>query len=98
MANPANEDGVICRAIKRGQVTIYKEQNQFTVSKRFRANLSEEIGRYQSLEEALGHVSKTDSLKKLERSKVHCTYCMDDTSVEVCTFCGCKVYILQRFL
>jgi hypothetical protein len=97
MGKDDGEDGLSYQVFKSSQVVITKETDRFVVSKRYRRNGRGLFPPYEfnSLEAALSGVSNCIASGNLAGAKIHCTYCLDDRSVTVCSFCGCTVSYLS---
>jgi hypothetical protein len=66
-------------------VTIVRSGKRFIVRKTTRSQIVE-LGRYESLEKALSSVSGLQS----DDEDLWCLYCLDDPSLQMCAFCGCR--------
>lgn len=94
------EDIPTCRSENIGEITIAHSGRKFILRKTAKKQISE-LGRYNSLGEALENLPAVQQMKSLLRSKrarasdevdnqLFCTNCVDDPSIEICCFCGCK--------
>jgi hypothetical protein len=88
------------RSSNIGEVTIAHTGKKFIVRKNARKQISE-LGRYNTLEEAMQNLPSREHIRSYLQAKrnraeddedeLWCTYCIDDPSIELCSFCGCKV-------
>lgn len=90
------------RISRSGEVTVVRSGKRFIVRKTARAQIVE-LGRYNTLSEALssltsnatptasGGTQRRNSKTAEDEDELWCLYCMDDPSITVCGFCGCRV-------
>lgn len=82
------------RMAKTGEVTIVHSGKRYIVRRTARKQIVE-LGRYTTLEEALHSIASVQqsanrSSKLNQEDGLWCTYCLDDPSITICAFCGCK--------
>ncbi len=85
------------RSTKTGEITISRSGRRFVVRKTAKSQIVE-LDRCNLLEEALvavvvaqnSNLSKRSYKGSNEKEELWCVYCLDDPSVVLCAFCGCR--------
>jgi len=95
-----DEDDVAAagRISRSGEITVIRTGKRFIVRKSMRSQI-EELGRFNTLDDALSCVSRLTTSNSSSNNKrrsdspddgLWCLYCLDDPSIKICAFCGCR--------
>lgn len=98
---PSDAEQQSLRLTKTGEISIAHSGRKYIVRRTARRQIVE-LGRFSSLEEALTSIASVQTERRTpsrasggnrageQDDELWCTYCLDDPSIQLCAFCGCK--------
>lgn len=77
------------RVMKTGEIAVVHSGKRYIVRKTARSQIVE-LGRFDTLEKALASLLPSSGNNSDLVEPMWCVYCLDDPSIALCAFCGCR--------